>query len=80
MCVCVCKQGLALNNTQGLICHKTQPNQTKPNQTINICLAQIAGAVEYTEYISAEGYNPHPHAPISVLDMTLNHLMARLQA
>ena len=27
--VCVCKQDLALNNPQGLICHKTQPNQTK---------------------------------------------------
>ena len=23
--VCVCKQDLALNNLQGLICHKTQP-------------------------------------------------------
>ena len=30
------KTDLALNNLQGLICHKTQqtkPNQTKPNQT-----------------------------------------------
>ena len=25
MCVCVCKQDLALNNLQGLICHKTEP-------------------------------------------------------
>ena len=25
------KEGLALNNLQWLICHKTQPNQTKPN-------------------------------------------------
>ena len=24
------KEGLALNNQQGLICHKTKPNQTKP--------------------------------------------------
>ena len=36
MCVCVCvrecvyKYDLALNNPQKLICHKTQPNQTKP--------------------------------------------------
>ena len=28
------KQDLALNNVQWLICHKTQPNHTKPNQTI----------------------------------------------
>ena len=27
VCVCVCKQDLVLNNPQGLICHKTQPNQ-----------------------------------------------------
>ena len=27
MCVRVCKQDLALNNAQGLICHKPQPNQ-----------------------------------------------------
>ena len=26
------KMDLALNNLQQLICHKTQPNQTKPNQ------------------------------------------------
>ena len=24
------KEDLVLNNLQGLICHKTQPNQTKP--------------------------------------------------
>ena len=28
------KQELVLNNQQWLICHKTQPNQTKPNQTL----------------------------------------------
>ena len=27
VCVCVCKEDLALNNLQWLICHKTQPNQ-----------------------------------------------------
>ena len=27
--VCVYKEDLALNNLQWLICHKTQPNQTK---------------------------------------------------
>ena len=26
------KMDLALNNLQWLICHKTKPNQTKPNQ------------------------------------------------
>ena len=25
------KQDLVLNDLQGLICHKTKPNQTKPN-------------------------------------------------
>ena len=60
------KQDLALNNLQGLICHKTQPNQI-----IYICtyflyiymhmhahifsFAQSAGAVEYTDCFSAEG-------------------------
>ena len=40
-------------------------------------LAQLDGAVEYTDCISAEGY---PHAPLmSVLHMTLNNLMASLQ-
>ena len=28
------KMDLALNNLQRLICHKTKPNQTKPNQYI----------------------------------------------
>ena len=27
------KKDLALNNQQWLICHKTKPSQTKPNQT-----------------------------------------------
>ena len=27
------KEDLALNNLQWLICHKTQPTQTKPNST-----------------------------------------------
>ena len=29
----LCHQGLVLNNSQGLICHNTQQNQTKPNET-----------------------------------------------
>ena len=28
VCVCVCEHDLALNNPQGLICHKTQADQT----------------------------------------------------
>ena len=27
------KEDLALDNLQGLICHKAQPNTTKPNRT-----------------------------------------------
>ena len=47
--------------------------------TINLSinqLAQSAGAVEYTDCFSAEGYDP---PPTSVLDMTLNNLMVRFQ-
>ena len=29
------KEDLALNNLQGWICHKTQPNPTKPNHLIS---------------------------------------------
>ena len=36
---------------------------------------QSAGAVEYTDCIYAEGYDPTNGCP----DMTLNHLMVRLQ-
>ena len=35
----------------------------------------MAGAVEYTDYISAEGNHPTKN----VLDMTLNNLMVMLQ-
>ena len=38
-----------------------------------VIIAQSAGAVEYTDCFSAEGYDP----PMSVLDMTLNNLMVR---
>ena len=27
VCVCVCLEDFVLNNPQGLICHKTKPNQ-----------------------------------------------------
>ena len=44
--------------------------------------AQLAGAVEYTDCFSAEGYNPTPRPEnknkTSVLDLTLNNLMVRL--
>ena len=39
-------------------------------------IAQLAGAVEYTDCTSAEGQDP---PPMSVLDMTLNSLMVRSQ-
>ena len=42
-----------------------------------LLLAQLAGAVEYTDCFSAEGVRPPP--PTSVLDMTLNNLMVRFQ-
>ena len=38
-------------------------------------MAQFAGAVEYTDYSVEAGTNP----PMSVLDMTLNNLIVRLQ-
>ena len=48
---------LVLNNLQRLICHKSQ--QIKPNLFFfmwnHITVAQLAGAVEYTSCISAEG-------------------------
>ena len=31
VCVCVYKKDLVLNNLQWLICYKTKPNPTKPN-------------------------------------------------
>ena len=35
------KEGLALNNLQWLICHKTKPNQTIPNLLLFLLLLQI---------------------------------------
>ena len=32
------KEYLAVNNLQWLICHKTKPNQTKPNFIYLICM------------------------------------------
>ena len=40
---------------------------------LTLCIAQLAGAVEYTNCTSAEGVRPPPS--MSVLDMTLNNLM-----
>ena len=42
------KEDLALNNLQGLICHKIKPNQT----------IHLVRAVEYTDCISKERYPP----------------------
>ena len=39
-------------------------------------VAQLAGAVEYTDCISAKEWPP---PPMSILDITLNNLMVRLQ-
>ena len=41
------KENLALNNLQWLICHKSQPNQTKTSL--------LAILVEYTDGTPAEG-------------------------
>ena len=38
--------------------------------------AQSAGAVEYTDFFSAEVEDPHP---MSLLDMTLKNLMVTFQ-
>ena len=58
------KKDLALNNLQWLICHETQPNQ--------IVYAKLAGAVEYTDCISAEGLETFPLL-MSILDMPQNN-------
>ena len=42
-------------------------------------LAQSAGASEYTDCIFAEWQDPTPSQATSVLDLTLNNLMVRLQ-
>ena len=68
------KQDLALNNLQGLTCHESQPTETIKSYTI---IAQSARAVENIDCISAEGQHPPPS--MSVLDMTINNLMVRLQ-
>ena len=47
------KEDLALNNLQLLICHETQPNKFTNRHTQT--LVQLAGAVEYTDCISAVG-------------------------
>ena len=36
------KQDLALDNLQWLICHKTKPNQTKPNQNVTLVILDVA--------------------------------------
>ena len=44
------KEDLALNNLQWLICYKTKPNQTKPNQIISIqyiCINRIWRKITY---------------------------------
>ena len=41
---------------------------------LNLASVQLAGAVEYANYISIEGWDSYQ---LSVLDMTLNHLMVR---
>ena len=54
-------------------------NKDEDNSPKNLndkSLAQLAGAVEYTNCTSSEGYDP---PPTSVLDMTLNNLMVRFQ-
>ena len=38
-------------------------------------VAQLATAVKYIEFISADGWNLSP--PISILDITLDNLMVR---
>ena len=43
--------------------------------TIQLNLAQLAGAVKYTDCISTEGQDP---PPMSVLIMTVNNLRVRL--
>ena len=45
------KNDLALNNPQWLICHKTKPNQTKPDlNNVNLCFRQWF----YFQYLSKQ--------------------------
>ena len=42
------KEDLGLNNPQWLICHKTQPNPTKPN-SLSVCLSlDFVSVVSFT--------------------------------
>ena len=54
------------------------PGPLWPGVVVPITAAQSAGIVEYSDCISAEGYDPLP--PMSVLDITQNHLIMNLQS
>ena len=41
------KKDLVLNNLQWLICHKTKPNQTKPNENLLFIIYKQLYSFEY---------------------------------
>ena len=50
------KKDLALNNLQWLICHKTKPNQTRPDQTkVTFSWKKII----VSKNITLKPFNPH---------------------
>ena len=68
----------------GILSDATTPGQSGPGNDGNeetlslspkLLFAQSAGAVEYTDYSSAEGNPP----PTIILDLTLNNLIVSLQ-
>ena len=71
VCVCVCVSSVSkpvFLATQGFC-----------KRSLNILLAQPAGAVVYTDLL-CKGVRPPPHThQTSVLDITLNNLMVRFQ-
>ena len=60
------KQDLALNNLQWLICHKTQPNQIKPNINL-LCfyfphyLTALVVVLKYADYTPCRKVRPLPN-------------------
>ena len=61
-----------------IVLFMTNNHQLNQRWDPNRIIAQLAGAVEYTDCFSAEGWDPSPTA-MSVLDRTLNNLMVRFQ-
>ena len=64
------KKNLSNNNTKSV--YKNEQWM----RFLNLSVSQSAGAIEYTNCIYTEAYDP---SPTNVLDMTVNNLMVRFQ-